>query len=177
MSYLEDSMEHKDKLIEQRSTEVSTHEDSIEHRDRLIEHLSKEIATHTKNMMTFRAKINFAVFVGPFVILGSLMVSAKGVPRSITFDKRTTVAAILLLMSYILMACTCAAIERQMWRKCNEWRSVILRLVTNSSEKLKKEDLDFPESVRLGYWLVYVAIIIAFGCAVWLVSRVQIVSP
>jgi len=146
-------------------------------KDKLIDHLSTEIATHTTNMMTFRAKINFAVFVGPFVLLGSLMISAKGVPRSIAFDKRTTVAAILLLMSYILMACTCAAIERQMWRKCNKWRAVILRLVTNSSEKIEKEDLVFPESVRLGYWLVYVAIIVAFLCAVWLVSRVQIASP
>ena len=149
----------------------------MEHSDKLIEHLSKEIETHTKNMMTFRAKINFAVFVGPFVLLGSLMVSAKGVPRSIDFDKRTTIAAILLLMSYILMACTCAAIERQMWRKCNQWRAVIFRLVTNSPEPIEERDLNFPESVRLGYWLVYVAIIVAFGCAVWLVSRVQIASP
>jgi hypothetical protein len=149
----------------------------MEYGEKLIEHLSTEIATHTKNMMTFRAKINFAVFVGPFVLLGSLMVSAKGVPRSITFDYRTKIAAVLLLMSYILMACTCAAIERQMWRKCNKWRVVILKIITNSSEKIEKEDLVFPESVRLGYWLVYIAIIIAFGCAVWIVSRVQIASP
>jgi hypothetical protein len=47
------------------------------HEDALIDHLSREIETHTKNMMTFRARINFAVFVGPFVLLGSIMVSAK----------------------------------------------------------------------------------------------------
>ena len=61
--------------------------------DKLIDHLSREIETHTKNMMTFRARINFAVF-GPFVLLGSIMVSAKGVPRGITPDKRTIVAGI-----------------------------------------------------------------------------------
>lgn len=143
--------------------------------DKLIDHLSREIETHTKNMMTFRARINFAVFVGPFVLLGSIMVSAKGVPRGITPDKRTILAAIVLLMSYILMACTCAAIERQMWRRCNKWRRLIARIVLNDSVAISEEDLVFPESVRLGYALVYTAIIIAFGCAVWIVSRVHVV--
>ena len=145
--------------------------------DKLIDHLSTEIETHTKNMMTFRARVNFAVFVGPFVLLGSLMVSAKGVPRGVTLDKRTIVAGIVLLMSYILMACTCAAIERQMWKKCNVWRGVIARIISNSPAEVKEKELVFRESVRLGYALVYTAIIIAFGCAVWLVSRVQIASP
>jgi|ERR1044072_176920 hypothetical protein len=140
----------------------------------LIEHLSREIEAQTKNMMTFRARINFAVFVGPFVLLGSIMVSAKGVPRGITPDKRTILAGIVLLMSYILMACTCAKIERQMWKRCNEWRKTILRIITDGSAGLKDEDFVFEESVMLGYALVYTAIVIAFACAVWIVSRVHI---
>jgi len=98
------------------------------------------------------------------------------VPRSVTLDKRTMLAGIVLLMSYILMACTCAAIERQMWKKCNVWRGVIARIITNSSDAIKEDDLVFKESVRLGYALVYTAIIIAFACAVWIISRVHVVG-
>ena len=143
------------------------------HEDTLIEHFSREIETQTKNMMTFRARINFAVFVGPFVLLGSIMVRANGVPRGVTPDKRTVLAGIVLLMSYILMACTCAKIERQMWKRCNDWRKTIMRILTDGSAGLTDNDFVFEESVMLGYALVYTAIIIAFGCAVWIVSRVH----
>ena len=146
------------------------------HEDKLIEHLSKEIETHTKNMMTFRARINFAVFVGPFVLLSSLMIGAKGVPRGVTPDIRTIVSAILLLMSYILMASTCAAIERQMWTKCNAWTRIIARIIRNEPVEITGNDLVFKEEVRLGYALVYAAVIVAFACAAWIVSRVNVVG-
>lgn len=44
----------------------------------VIQYLSKEIETVTNNMMVFRTKIAFAVLVGPFLILVSFVVSARG---------------------------------------------------------------------------------------------------
>ena len=146
----------------------------MKYEDKLIEHLSREIETHTTNMMTFRARINFAVFVGPFVILGSLIVGAKGIPRRIDFDGWTIAAVILLLMSYILMACVCATIERQMWKKCNVWRGTIRKLVMEESSTVTADEINFREGLRLGYTLVYIAMIVAFACAAWIVSRVNI---
>jgi hypothetical protein len=144
--------------------------------DKVIEHLSDEIKTHTRNMMLFRARINFAVFVGPFVLLGSLMVGAKGVPRSISMDWLTILAVIILAMSYILMASMCAAIERQMWRRCNIWRRVITKIILKRSDEITDDELLFPERVRTGYAMVYIAMIVAFVCAARIVSRVN-VSP
>jgi hypothetical protein len=146
----------------------------MKYEDKLIEHLSREIETLTNNIMTFRAHVNFAVFVGPFVLLGSLIVGAKGIPRGINVDGRTFAAFLALFSSYILMACVCAAIERQMWKRCNILRGTIRKIVSNESDKVTAAELNFPEAVRLGYTLVYVAMIVAFGSAAWIVSRVDI---
>lgn len=142
--------------------------------DKLIEHLTEEIKTHTSNMMIFRARINFAVFVGPFLLLGSLMVGAKGVPRSISMDLLTVLAIMILAMSYILMASMCAAIERQMWRRCNLWRGIIAKIVLHQSYQITEDDLIFKERLRRGYALVYTAMIVAFICAARIVSRVNV---
>lgn len=144
------------------------------HEERLIAHLTEEIRTHTTNMMVFRARINFAVFVGPFVLLGSLVVGAKGVPRTISMDFLTILAVVFLAMSYVLMASMCAAIERQMWKRCNIWRGVIMKLATNQSDRITADELLFPERLRRGYALVYIAMIVAFICAARIVSRVNI---
>ena len=49
----------------------------------IIAYLSKEIETTTNGMMVFRSKISFAVLVGPFLILGTVVYAAKGLPISI----------------------------------------------------------------------------------------------
>ena len=90
--------------------------------DKLIDYLSKEIETHTNNRMTFRARINLAVFLGPFVLLGSFLAGAKGVPRGITIDGWTVAACVGLGISYIVMGMVSAAIEDHMWRQWNAWR-------------------------------------------------------
>ncbi len=145
--------------------------------DKLIDYLSKEIETHTNNLMTFRARINFAVFIGPFVLLGSLLIAAKGVPRGITIDGWTVAACIGLALSYVAMGMACAAIEAHIWRQCNVWRCIIARIASDSSTKINEEELTFGESLRKGYVVVYIAMIVAFLCVMQIISHVNVVSP
>ena len=146
--------------------------------DKLIDYLSKEIETHTNNRMTFRARINLAVFLGPFVLLGSFLAGAKGVPRGIAIDGWTVAACVGLGISYIVMGMVSAAIEDHMWRQCNAWRRLIAIVVSDSSTKISQEDLIFTESVRLGYAVVYLAMILAFVCATLIISRIDVLpSP
>jgi hypothetical protein len=55
------------------------------HDDKLIEYLSKEIEIQSSNTMTFRTRANLSVFLGPFVLLGSV-VASKGLPSGITVN-------------------------------------------------------------------------------------------
>jgi len=146
------------------------------HEDKLIEHLSKEIETHTNSLMTFRARINMAVFVGPFVLLGSLLIAAKGVPRGINIDAWTVAFFVGLAMSYITMGMACAGIEAHIWRQCNAWRRLIARMTIDSTRKVSEEELTFSESLRKGYVIVYLAMILAFLCAMLITSRINIVT-
>lgn len=71
------------------------------HEDKLIEYLSKEIETSTKNLIAFRERINFAVFVGPFVLLGATL-AGKGIPR-INLDVMPFNAKIWLLLLFVVV--------------------------------------------------------------------------
>jgi hypothetical protein len=149
-------------------------ESPMPHDDKLIDHLSREIETHTNTLMTFRARINMAVFVGPFVLLGSLLVAAKGIPRDITIDGWTVASIVGLALSYITMGLACAVIEAHIWRQCNVWRRLIAKVTNGSTTKITEVDLVFPESLHRGYTIVYLAMILAFGCTMYIVSRITI---
>lgn len=41
--------------------------------EKMIEYLSKEIETLTTNIMLFRSRIAFSIWVGPYVLLGSII--------------------------------------------------------------------------------------------------------
>lgn len=94
----------------------------------VIRYLSKEIETTTNNMMVFRSKIGFAVIVGPFLILGTLVYAAKGASVSITRDGWIILAALLDVGSYLALAFLAAKIEEDAWGQCDKWRKLIADL-------------------------------------------------
>ncbi len=64
----------------------------------VIQCLSKEIETTTNNATVFRSRISFAVFFGPFIILGSFVVAAKGLPIVLNRDKWDRLSYYLCLL-------------------------------------------------------------------------------
>src|SRR5881227_2227157 len=106
------------------------------HEAELIDYLSKEIETQTNNLMTFRARINLAVFVGPFVLMGSL-VFRNDIPRGIhLWSAKTLIPATLLALIYLTMGWVCCSIETQIWRQCNIWRKLIAELSSSETSKV-----------------------------------------
>lgn len=145
---------------------------------KLIDYLSKEIETQTNNLMTFRERINFAVFIGPFVLLGATLYG-KGIP-SIKWGELTPTAEIVLvlsfvgiILSYLTMGISCSLIEAHIWRQCNLWRGLIAEISRGHTEGFTLEQLEFQERLQRGYRWVYGAMIVAFGCAITLVLILQ----
>lgn len=141
--------------------------------DKLIDYLSKEIETQTNNLMTFRARINLAVFVGPFVLMGSL-VFRNDIPRGIhLWSVRTLIPATVLALIYLTLGWVCCSIETQIWRQCNIWRELIAELSSgNGSVKPGQLEFGYPK-LRRAYLVVYSAMILAFVCVGILISQVQ----
>jgi len=150
----------------------------MENEGKLIDYLSKEIETQTKNLMIFRERINFAVFIGPFVLLGAILYGGI-IPRinwgSLTRTAKIGFALSLLLaiLSYLTMGIACSRIEKHMWDQCNVWRERIADISSGRKTAFTIEDLRFEEHLKEGYLWVYLAMVIAFVSAIALVLILQ----
>lgn len=134
----------------------------------LIEYLSKEIETHTNSLMTFRSRISFAGLFGPFLLLGSVLVATKNIPGRMAPmpGNEWLVAAGGLVLSYLALGFAGAAVERHVWRQCNEWRGLIAQLSQGERVSVTKDDLKFKERLKLGYVFCFLAMSSAFAWAV-----------
>ena len=147
--------------------------------DKLIDYLSKEIETQTKSLMTFRERINFAVFIGPFVLLGATLYGNGIVPR-INWSGVSRgswlglgISFLGVILSYLTMGIACSLIEVHIWEQCNKWRARIAEISCGRETGFTLEELEFKERLKRGYRTVYGAMIVAFGCAIALVLILQ----
>ena len=143
--------------------------------DKLIEHLSKEIETQTNNLMTFRTRVSFAALIGPFFLLGSLIVAARRLPKA---NNQWLIAGGLLLMilSYLTLGWAASSIERHAWRQCNIWRGFIAEIFCDNRKNITAEKLKFNEKLRLGYLVSYGAMALAFGSALLIIRYLTLVE-
>lgn len=148
------------------------------HEEKVIEYLSKEIETQTNNLMAFRERINFAVFIGPFVLLGATLYG-KGIPR-VHFGDLSLIAGIGLVLTfvgvilgYLTMGIACSLIERHIWEQCNQWRALIAEISRGHNTGFTLKELEFEERVKRGYLVVYSAMIVTFACAITLALILQ----
>jgi len=84
---------------------------------RLMEHLSSEIQKLTETTMTFRTKIAFVAWIGPFVLLSSVVLAFKGRFRLPVHDPLFIVAAIIVCGGHIALGYIGARMERRSMRR------------------------------------------------------------
>ena len=144
------------------------------HEDKLIDYLSKEIEIHTNNLMTFRARINLAVFVGPFALVAALLFR-NNIPSGINiWSAKTLIAGSLLALIYLTLGWVCCSIEIQIWKQCNKWRKLIAALSSGEIKPVPADQLEFTHELRTAYMVVYSLMIVAFVCVAILISQVQV---
>jgi hypothetical protein len=148
--------------------------------DKLIEYLSKEIETQSNNLMTFRERINFALYVGPFVLLGATLYG-KSIPRinfaALPFIVKMGLGLSLsgIILSYLFMGIACSVIEGQIWDVCNKWRERIAEISMGHTRGFTLEELKFTRpNIVGGYVSVYCAMLVAFVSAIIAITIFQI---
>lgn len=136
-----------------------------------IEHLAKEIETVTIIQMTFRTRMGFTVLVGPFIVMGSVLLATKGKVTAPTLDVWFVGSAILAVVSYLGLAWYGAKLDKLMSKKCNEWRAAILDLCKDIEPANDK--IMFPQERTLAaYWLAFALVLIAFLSIAYCLFRV-----
>ncbi|HKB64672.1 MAG TPA: hypothetical protein VKC61_02375 [Pyrinomonadaceae bacterium] len=134
----------------------------------VIEYLSNEIQTTTTNMMVYRSKIAFAVFLGPFLLLVAVVANAQNL--KVSFDpNRTAVIGLGLgwCACFLILAYMNARIEQQAWRQCNKWRETISQIHNSPGAAISVEAFsdDLYEDqgrTRINYVIAYLVLLISF---------------
>lgn len=133
------------------------------HQKELIEHLSTEIDTHTKMIFDWRARAAFYWLVGPFVVIGSIVVVTKQVPTLHSLDNVGIAAAIIVCACFIGIAYLGARMEAHMWDQCNTWRNTIFRLASEKTPALEKAEVVVAKQrVKTAYMIAHLLLLLAF---------------
>ena len=146
----------------------------------IIEYLSKEIETVTNGMMVFRSKISFAVLVGPFLILGTLVYAAKGLHISTDFGASGWTAIGLVFLCYLALAFLSGRIEEDGWRQCNKWRKLISDLqrdptieINQRNVRTDNNDIDPVNWMKWSYLGACFLMLLAFASLLFILLRVS----
>jgi hypothetical protein len=131
-------------------------------KEELIKHLSDEIVNITQTTITFRTKIAFFTWVGPFIILGALVVATKG-SFAMPLNCLTILMIIVIGGCYLGISYVCSRIEQHSWDLCNQYRSVIFRVSKGDNIKnINKNELaakneDYPQTYMIAYVLIFIS--------------------
>lgn len=154
--------------------------------EKAIEHFSKEIETITETTMTFRTRIAFVAWIGPFILLSSYVVSTKGVLRipSLCDEPLFYIALVASGACYLGLAVIGGRMERHAWKRCDVFREKIIQRA-----KLKR-DTKSDEAKGLGftdermkvwapraYFLTFALILISFLGVSLAISRIEKIAP
>jgi hypothetical protein len=133
--------------------------------------LSKEIETTMTSIMAFRTRIGFGMFVGPFLLLGSFIVGAKGQPVSFNLTTSGKIAIVVDFVCFLLIGFIAANIEAQAFSQCNRWRGLMLRLRNDPAAKIDDTELEVKPWAFLGYLCSFILLFVSVVAAVFIIKN------
>jgi hypothetical protein len=143
----------------------------------MINYLSKEIETLAKNTMDARSKISFSLLIGPFLVLGSIIVSTPKTGWSPGLHSPSAwIAAGVAVCAFWALGIIAGHIEEGAWQKCNQWRQCIIKIqndVALSEDQLEELILEqtVVKKVARAYTGVFLLILITFGATAYLAAK------
>ena len=135
-----------------------------------IEHLSKEIEAVTANLMTFRTRIGFTVLIGPFIIMGSVLLATDGKVTVPKCDYLFIVSLIISVVSYFFLGLYGAQLDKHMSDKNNDWRQAIIEL--SKGKEPMDEEFKFTYRTREFYLLGFAIVLTEFVSVTFCISCV-----
>lgn len=146
-------------------------------RKQVIEHLSREIETLSNNIMTQRTKSAFTIWIGPYFLLGSLILATNGKYHFDTTSGWFKAGATVALLCYVALGVIGSIIERHSWLQCNQWRKCILSIAKGESfNEALCLDRELPKKVRGAYFVVFILLAACFAGILGIVKSVSIVD-
>jgi hypothetical protein len=112
-------------------------------RTELIKHLSAEITTEVGFLNTLRSRMAFSVLVGPFLILGSLVVAVPKINLIWPHGRRMPwIGLCLTALCYLGLGLYGSELDRFGTDQCDSLRKTLISVAKR--EPLEKIRLDYP---------------------------------
>lgn len=148
--------------------------------DSLINHFSREIETLTSSIMSFRNRIVFTVFIGPYLLLGSIFVATNG---NFTLNTNSTwvwVAIVVASVIFFALGVASSRIEKLAWRQCEKWRRIIIKLANCDDEAstLLNEAInstEFGDNIESSYKKTFALILLSLYAIGFIVANISTV--
>lgn len=135
----------------------------------LLKIVSKEIELAIQNTYSMRMKVVFTSWIGPFILLGAIVVANKG-PVSITYDTKTLFSGIFALLAYFSLAAIFGRYERGNWRRCDRLRELAIDLTNRPDLKDRLLDNRYEKNVLLYYAILSTTVAVIFICCLSFVT-------
>lgn len=143
----------------------------------IMSHLTTEIESKSTNIMNFRTKIAFTVFIGPFLLLGSIIVGTRGTVKLSLDIANDWWVVLLALLAFLALGWISGAIECQVWKRINKWRRCIVHLQAESditTTQLQEYLIDntIEGGITWTYVLAFLVILLAFGASAYIAASI-----
>ena len=142
----------------------------------LIVSLSREIETTMKGITEFRTKIAFGMFAGPFVLLGSQIVAAKGQPFSLTLPSMAWLILGIAGGCFLLIGFIAAKVEAQAIDQCDEWRILIEELRQDPTVPIDTKRLRVKHKAHEAYLITFFLALVFVVAAVVIIKNMRTVE-
>ena len=135
----------------------------------VIKALSDEITKGCDRVMAFRNRVAFLTWVGPIIILGSVVIAAKGnLPLRAVNVGYVWIFGLFAAGCYIVLGYIAAQIERQAWTHINQLREILHGLATDDAYEWKSDkycdNINKDKRLTRAYLAACVCVIFAAAC-------------
>lgn len=144
---------------------MAQNEDAASLRSEVVKHLSREIETHSQYLTVFRSRIAFTVLVGPFVILGYLLVTSKPTGAS-HWDHLQTWLCVAVGVLYLALGFCGSRLDQHGTDQCNKWRRAILKI--SEGNDVDEKDILISDPLLWPYMATFSVILLVAFFAGWL---------
>ena len=140
----------------------------------IIEQLAKEIQASADHLMSLRTRTAFTIWVGPYVVLGSVIVATKG---GFTLDVHSPLFALGLLIAvgcYLALGYLAGRIEKFSLERSNQWRRCIIQVAeTGRVDPALYLDHELPSAIIRAYLTIFTILLFCFFGVAVIVTTIQ----
>jgi hypothetical protein len=126
----------------------------------LIKHISAEIVAHQEWLATLRSRMGFTVLIGPFLVLGSVLIATKSAPTIMVWptERPPWASFISAVLCFIGCGVYGAFLDKHGTKQCDFWRAILVSVA--KGESISEVHLDFKHH---HFWAYVPGFVLSLG--------------